>query len=73
MRPSGSGGTGGTTGGSGVMEVPQDASGYGRGGSNGSCRSRVIVRGRRPQRVVQEGLEDLWVIDTPSVGSEEHS
>ncbi len=65
MRPSGSRGTGGSTGGLGVMGVPQDAGGYGRGGSDDSYRSLVIVRGRRPQKVVQEGLEDLWVIDTP--------
>ncbi len=73
MRLFGSEGTGGSTGGSGVMEVPQDASGYGKGGSDGSYRSRVNVRGRRPQKVVQEGLEGLWVIDTPSVGSGGHS
>jgi len=73
VRPSGSGGTGGTTGGSGVMEVPQSAGGYGMEGSDGSYRSREIVRGRRPQKVVQEGLEGLWVIDTPSVVLGGHS
>ena len=73
MRSSGSGGTGDTTGGSGMMGVPQGAGGYGREESDGSCRSLVIVRGRRPQKVVQEGLEALWVIDTPSVGSGGHS
>ncbi len=73
MRPSESEGSGDTPGGSWVTGVPPDAGGYGRGGSHGSCRSLVIVHGRRPQRVVQEGLEGLWVIDTPSVVSGEHS
>ena len=39
-------------------EVPLDADGYGREESDDSCRSRVIVHGRRSQRVVQGDLED---------------
>jgi hypothetical protein len=49
-------------------EVPLDADGYGREESDDSYRSRVIVHGRRSQRVVQVDLEVLWVIHTSSVG-----
>ena len=41
------------------MQVPPGADAYGMEGSDGSYRSRVIVRGRRPQMVVQGDLEDL--------------
>jgi len=51
------------------MGVPRGAGGYGREGSDDSCRSRVTVHGRRPQKVVQGDLEGLWGNDTPSVGS----
>ena len=54
-------------------EVSLDAGGYGREGSDDFYRSRVSVRERRSQMVVQGDLEGLWVIDTPSVGSRRHS
>ena len=63
------GGTGDTTGGLGVMGVPPDADGYGREGSDDFYRSRVIVHGRRPQKVVQGDLEGLVGSDTPSLAS----
>ena len=43
-------------------EVSLDAGVYGKEGSDDFYRSRVIVRERRSQMVVQGGLEDLWVI-----------
>jgi len=43
-------------------EVSLDAGGYGREGSDDFYRSRVIVRERRSQMVVQGDLEGLWVI-----------
>ena len=55
------------------MGVPPDAGGYGREGSDDFYRSRVTVHGRRPQKVVQEGLEGLLGNDTPLVGSGGHS
>ena len=70
-RPSESGGAVDTTGGSGVMGVPPSAGEYGREGSDGSDRSRVIVHGRRPQKVVQEGLQapsQLWAFLQWSTG-----
>ena len=51
-------------------EVLLSAGGYGKEESNGSCRSLVIVRERRPQRVVLEGLEGRKEIHTPSIRSE---
>ena len=54
-------------------EVSLDAGGYGREGSDVFYRSRVSVRERRSQRVVQEDLEGLWVTHTSSVGSRRHS
>jgi hypothetical protein len=54
-------------------EVSLDAGGYEKEASNDSYRSLVIVHGRRPQMVVQEGLEGLWVIHTSSVASRGHS
>jgi hypothetical protein len=48
-----------------VKEVFLNADEYGRGGSDDPYRSLVIVHERRPQRVVQEDLEDLWVSHTP--------
>ena len=51
------------------MEVPLGVGGYGREGSDDFYRSRVTVRGRRSQVVVQEDLEGLLGNDTPSVGS----
>jgi hypothetical protein len=54
-------------------EVSLDAGGYGREESDDFYRSRVIVRGRRSQMVVQGDLEVLWVIHTSSVGSRRHS
>ena len=50
-------------------EVSLDVDEYEKEGSNDSCRSRVIVHGRRPQKVVQGDLEGLLGNDTPSVGS----
>ena len=37
---------------------------YEKEGSDDPYRFPQIVRERRPQMVVQEGLEDLWVIHT---------
>ena len=37
---------------------------YGKEGSDDLYRFPQIVRERRSQMVVQEGLEDLWVIHT---------
>ena len=54
-------------------EVSLDAGGYGREGSDDFYRSRVTVHGRRSQKVVQEGLEGLWVTHTSSVESRKHS
>ena len=54
-------------------EVSLDAGGYGREGSDDFYRSRVSVRERRSQMVVQGDLEGLWVIHTSSVGSRRHS
>ncbi len=45
-------------------EISLNEDEYEKEGSSGSCRLLVIVRERRPQKVVQEGLEDLWVIHT---------
>ena len=45
-------------------EVSLDAGEYGREGSDDFYRSQVTVHGRRPQKVVQGGLEDLWVNHT---------
>ena len=54
-------------------EVSLDAGGYGREGSDDFYRSRVSVRERRSQMVVQGGLEGPWVIHTSSVESGKHS
>ena len=64
MQPGSSGGHPDTIVRSMEKEVSLDAGGYGREGSDDFYRSRVIVRERRSQMVVQEGLEDLWVIHT---------
>ena len=53
-------------------EVLLGAGGYGKEESNVSCRSLVIVRERRLQRVVLEDLEGHKGIHTPSVGSRRH-
>jgi hypothetical protein len=53
-------------------EVHLGAGGYGKEESNGFCRSLVIVRERKLQKVVLEGLEGHRVIHTPSVGSRRH-
>jgi hypothetical protein len=45
-------------------EVSPDAGEYGREGSDDFYRSRVIVRERRSQMVVQGDLEVFWVIHT---------
>ena len=54
-------------------EVSLDAGGYGREGSDDFYRSRVTVRERRSQMVVQGDLEGLWGNHTSSVGSRRHS
>ena len=54
-------------------EVLLNADGYGREESDDSYRSRVIVHGRRSQRVVQGDLEGRKGNRTPSVGSRRHS
>jgi hypothetical protein len=54
-------------------EVSLDAGGYGREESDDFYRSRVIVRGRRSQMVVQGDLEGLWGNHTSSVVSRTHS
>ncbi len=54
-------------------EVSPDECGYGREGSDDFYRSRVSVRERRSQMVVQVDLEVLWVIHTSSVVSRTHS
>jgi hypothetical protein len=50
-------------------EVSLDAGVYGREESNVPYRFPQIVHERRPQRVVQEDLEDLWGSHTSSVES----
>ena len=64
MQPDSSGGHPDTTVRSMEEEVSLDAGGYGREGSDGTYRSRVIVRERRSQMVVQGDLEGFWVIHT---------
>ena len=54
-------------------EVLLSAGGYGKEESNGSYRSLVIVRERKLQKVVLEGLEGHRGIHTPSVESGRHS
>ena len=54
-------------------EVSLDVDEYEKEGSNGSYRSLVIVRERKLQQVVLEGLEGHRGIHTPSVESGRHS
>lgn len=54
-------------------EVSLDANGYEREESDDFYRSRVSVRERRSQMVVQGDLEGLWVIHTSLVVSRRHS
>ena len=46
---------------------------YEKEGSDDLYRFPQIVHERKPQMVVQGGLEDLWVIHTSSIGSRGHS
>ena len=59
MRPDHEGGTADKTFHSIEKEVSLDAGGYGREGSDDFYRSRVTVRERRSQMVVQGDLEVL--------------
>ena len=64
MRPDHERGTADKTFHSMEKEVSLDVDEYEKEGSDDLYRFPQIVRERKPQMVVQEGLEDLWVIHT---------